>query len=229
MLETKNTKLMTHLDSELKQIKQQVIEMMTLVRNQLAKGKNAVLTFDKDLVHEINANEKRVNAMELSIDRAIENTLALYTPVAVDLRFVMASFKISADLERIGDNAVGIAKYINHVNEQLTAAELDKIKFVEMYENALLMLENVFEAFEKEDTKLAREVFVKDKVLNKINLNAASITIQFIQQTPDKINNYLYLLSIIRKLERVGDLAKNIAEELIFYIEAKVLKHHKKK
>jgi len=229
MLETKNTKLMTHLDSELKQIKQQVIEMMTLVRNQLAKGKNAVLTFDKDLVHEINANEKRVNAMELSIDRAIENTLALYTPVAVDLRFVMASFKISADLERIGDNAVGIAKYINHVNEQLTAAELDKIKFVEMYENALLMLENVFEAFEKEDTKLAREVFVKDKVLNKINLNAASITIQFIQQSPDKINNYLYLLSIIRKLERVGDLAKNIAEELIFYIEAKVLKHHKKK
>ena len=220
---------MTHLDSELKQIKQQVIEMMTLVRNQLAKGKNAVLTFDKDLVHEINANEKRVNAMELSIDRAIENTLALYTPVAVDLRFVMASFKISADLERIGDNAVGIAKYINHVNEQLTAAELDKIKFVEMYENALLMLENVFEAFEKEDTKLAREVFVKDKVLNKINLNAASITIQFIQQTPDKINNYFYLLSIIRKLERVGDLAKNIAEELIFYIEAKVLKHHKKK
>ncbi|NCP45153.1 MAG: phosphate signaling complex protein PhoU [Flavobacteriales bacterium] len=220
---------MTHLDSELKQIKQQVIEMMTLVRNQLAKGKNAVLTFDKDLVHEINANEKRVNAMELSIDRAIENTLALYTPVAVDLRFVMASFKISADLERIGDNAVGIAKYINHVNEQLTAAELDKIKFVEMYENALLMLENVFEAFEKEDTKLAREVFVKDKVLNKINLNAASITIQFIQQSPDKINNYLYLLSIIRKLERVGDLAKNIAEELIFYIEAKVLKHHKKK
>ena len=206
---------MTHLDSELKQIKQQVIEMMTLVRNQLAKGKNAVLTFDKDLVHEINANEKRVNAMELSIDRAIENTLALYTPVAVDLRFVMASFKISADLERIGDNAVGIAKYINHVNEQLTAAELDKIKFVEMYENALLMIEDVFEAFEKEDTKLAREVFVKDKVLNKINLNAASITIQFIQQTPDKINNYLYLLSIIRKLERVGDLAKNIAEGIL--------------
>ena len=114
------------------------------------------------------------------------------------------------------------------MNEQLTPAELDKIKFVEMYENALLMLENVFEAFEKEDTKLARKVFVKDEVLNKINLNAASITIQLIQQSPEKINNYLYLLSIMRKLERVGDLIKNIAEELIFYSEAKVLKHHKK-
>ena len=220
---------MTHLDSELKQIKQQVIEMMSLVKSQLAKGKDAVLTFDKDLVHEINANENRVNAMELNIDRAIENTLALYSPVAIDLRFVMASFKISADLERIGDNAVGIAKYINHVNEQLTNNELEKIKFVEMYENALLMLENVFEAFEKEDTKLVRKVFVKDEVLNKINLNAASITIQLIQQSPEKINNYLYLLSIMRKLERVGDLIKNIAEELIFYSEAKVLKHHKKK
>ena len=82
---------MTHLDSELKQIKQQVIEMMSLVRSQLAKGKDAVLTFDKDLVHEINANENRVNAMELNIDRAVEDVLALYSPVAVDLRFVMAA------------------------------------------------------------------------------------------------------------------------------------------
>ncbi len=219
---------MTHLDSELKQIKQQVVEMMSLVRSQLAKGKDAVLTFDKDLVHEINANENRVNAMELNIDRAIENALALYSPVAVDLRFVMAAFKISADLERIADNAVGIAKYINSVDTQLAQKNLDKIRFTEMYENALLMLDNVFEAFEKEDTKLARQVFIKDVLLNEINTNAAYIAIELIHAKPEKIHNYLYLLSIIRKLERVGDLAKNIAEELIFYVEAKVLKHHPK-
>ncbi|MBL4593622.1 MAG: phosphate signaling complex protein PhoU [Flavobacteriales bacterium] len=220
---------MTHLDSELDQIKQQVIEMMDLVKSQLAKGKEAVLTFDKDLVHEINANENRVNAMELNIDRDVENTLALYSPVAIDLRFVMASFKISADLERIGDNAVGIAKYIHCVEKQLAKKNLDKIRFVEMYENALTMLDDIFEAFEKEDTKLARKVFVKDKVLNEINSNAANVVIELIQEYPDKIQNYLYLLSIIRKLERVGDLTKNIAEELIFYIEAKVIKHKKKK
>ena len=219
---------MTHLDSELKQIKQQVVEMMSLVRSQLAKGKDAVLTFDKDLVHEINANENRVNAMELNIDRAIENALALYSPVAVDLRFVMAAFKISADLERIADNAVGIAKYINSVDTQLAQKNLDKIRFTEMYENALLMLDNVFEAFEKEDTKLARQVFIKDVLLNEINTNDAYIAIELIHAKPEKIHNYLYLLSIIRKLERVGDLAKNIAEELIFYVEAKVLKHHPK-
>lgn len=220
---------MTHLDSELEQIKQQVIEMMTLVKSQLAKGKEAVLTFDKDLVHEINANENRVNAMELNIDRDVENALALYSPVAVDLRFVMASFKISADLERLGDNAVGIAKYIHNVDEQLSDESLKKIRFVEMYENALAILEDVFEAFEKEDTKLARKVFVKDAILNEINSNAANIAIELIKEKPEKIQNFLYLLSIIRKLERVGDLAKNIAEELIFYIEAKVLKHKKRK
>ena len=220
---------MTHLDSELDQIKQQVIEMMDLVKSQLAKGKEAVLTFDKDLVHEINANENRVNAMELNIDRDVENALALYSPVAIDLRFVMASFKISADLERLGDNAVGIAKYIHNVDSQLSAKNLDKIRFEEMYENALSMLDDIFEAFEKEDTKLARSVFVKDKVLNEINSNAANIAVELIKENPDKTHNYLYLLSIIRKLERVGDLTKNIAEELIFYIEAKVLKHRKKK
>ncbi|PJB14750.1 MAG: phosphate transport system regulatory protein PhoU [Flavobacteriales bacterium CG_4_9_14_3_um_filter_32_8] len=218
---------MTHLDSELKQIKQQVIEMMSLVRSQLAKGKDAVLTFDKDLVHEINANENRVNAMELNIDRAVEDVLALYSPVAVDLRFVMAAYKISSDLERIADNAVGIAKYINSVDRQLAQKNLDKIRFTEMYENALTMLDNVFEAFEKEDTKLARQVFIKDALLNEINSNAAHIAIELIHAKPEKIHNYLYLLSIIRKLERVGDLTKNIAEELIFYIEAKVLKHQK--
>lgn len=219
---------MTHLDSELAQIKKQVIEMMNLVKHQLTKGKIAVLTFDRDLVHEINTNENMVNAMELNIDRAVEDSLALYSPVAVDLRFILAVYKITAELERIGDNAIGIAKYINHVDEQLSNEELQKIRFVEMYENALLMLDNVFEAFEKEDTKLARQVFIKDRVLNEINLNASNVAIALIQLNPDKINNYMYLLSIIRKLERVGDMAKNIAEELIFYIEAKVLKHNSK-
>lgn len=218
---------MTHLDSELEQIKQQVVEMMDLVKSQLSKGKDAVLTFDKDLVHEINANENRVNAMELNIDRDVENALALYSPVAIDLRFVMAAFKISADLERLGDNAVGIAKYINNVDEQLSSKNLEKMRFEEMYENALTMLDDIFEAFEKEDTKLARKVFIKDAVLNEINSNAANIAIELIKENPDKTHNYLYLLSIIRKLERVGDLTKNIAEELIFYIEAKVLKHKK--
>ena len=222
---------MTHLDTELALLKNQVQDMIDLVKSQLEKGKEAVLSFDKEIALEIHSNEKRVNSMELSIDRTCENTLALYNPVAIDLRFVLASFKISSDLERLGDNAVGIAKYINNVDSPLSQEDLDAVRFDEMYDNALSNLDDVFEAFEKEDTKLARKVFVKDAILNEINSAAAKVVVERIKQSPDKIYNYMYLLSIIRKLERVGDLSKNIAEELIFYIEAKVLKHkkHKKK
>jgi phosphate transport system protein len=89
------------------------------------------------------------------------------------------------------------------------------------------MMSNVFNAFITEDTELARKVFKLDKTLNQINREASKATSELIQQDIQQTKNYLYLFSIIRKLERVGDLTKNIAEELIFYIEAKVLKHKK--
>jgi phosphate transport system protein len=85
----------------------------------------------------------------------------------------------------------------------------------------------VKEAFEEEDTKLARKVFPKDNILNEINEEGAKKIGQLIRKDPSRVDQYIYILSIIRKLERVGDLTKNISEEIIFYIEAKVLKHKK--
>jgi phosphate transport system protein len=89
-------------------------------------------------------------------------------------------------------------------------------------------METVLEAFDKEDTTLARQVFKQDELVDEININANKIVADYIRANPDKIEGALYLLSIIRKLERVGDQAKNMAEEIIFYIEAKVLKHRSK-
>src|SRR5699024_12427042 len=93
-----------------------------------------------------------------------------------------------------------------------------------MYSTSLQMVNDVFNGFIAEDTKLAAKVFKLDETLNSINRNASSTVTELIQKDPGQAQNYLYLLSIIRKLERVGDLTKNIAEEFIFYIEAKVLK-----
>ena len=90
------------------------------------------------------------------------------------------------------------------------------------------MIYEVMNAFDKEDTTLARKVFKKDDLLDEINLNAAPAVIKYIQANPHKIESALYILSTIRKLERVGDQAKNMAEEIIFYSEAKVLKHKPK-
>jgi len=220
---------MSHLDTEIKLLKDNILELMFLVKNQLEKGEKALINFDEELAHEIMANEKRVDSLELTIDRDCENILALYNPVAVDLRFVMASFKINSDLERVGDHANSVAKYIMDFGKPIDEETMKKMRIDEMYETSIKMMSNVFNAFITEDTELARKVFKLDKTLNEINREVSEVTADLIESDVQQTRNYLYLFSIIRKLERVGDLTKNIAEDLIFYIEAKVLKHQKMK
>lgn len=220
---------MSHLDNEIKLLKDNILELMFLVKNQLEKGQKALNNFDEELAHEIMANEKRVDSLELTIDRDCENILALHNPVAVDLRFVMASFKINSDLERVGDHANSIAKYITDFENQIDQGIIKRMRLDEMYDTSIKMMSNIFNAFITEDTELARKVFKLDETLNEINREVSGIAAELIKEDIGQTQNYLYLFSIIRKLERVGDLTKNIAEELIFYIEAKVLKHKKMK
>ena len=92
---------MTHLDIELKRLKEENLEMFELVMSQLAKGRDAMLNYDKTLAREVNFNEKRVNALELKIDKDCENIFALFNPLAIDLRFVLACLKINSNMERI--------------------------------------------------------------------------------------------------------------------------------
>lgn len=220
---------MSNLDNEVKLLKDNILELMFLVKNQLEKGQKAFENFDEELAHEITENEKRVDSLELTIDRDCENLLALHNPVAVDLRFVMAAFKINSDLERIGDHANSIAKYILDFGKKMEDDAIRKMQVDEMYATSLKMMSNIFNAFITEDTELARKVFKLDKKLNQINREVSAITTELISSKIEQTQNFLYLFSIVRKLERVGDLTKNIAEEFIFYIEAKVLKHKKMK
>ena len=207
---------MTHLDSELKSLKADIIEMWRLVINQLDKAKEALTNFDRDMAEEVVENEKRVNSYELKIDRDCENIFALFQPVATDLRLVLASLKICNNLERIGD--IDFNKDI-----------LEHTKILEMYAVANEMMADTLEAFDQEDTRLARTIFKRDKILDKIDEAALDLVMDCIRDYPDQARNSLLVLSMIRKLERVGDQSKNIAEEIIFYFEAKVLKHKKKK
>lgn len=216
---------MTHLDTELQQLKSESIEMWKLVVSQLKKTHEALTSFDKDLAREVQSNEKRVNAMELKIDRDCENIFALFNPVAVDLRFVLAVLKINNNLERTGDISDGIAKFIIGEKDPFDELLLRITRVNEMFDYANDMLKDVLNAFDKEDTRLARSVFNKDEQLDEINENANKIIGDYIRENPGKIEQSLYILSTIRKLERVGDQCKNIAEEIIFFIEAKVLKH----
>ncbi len=216
---------MSQLTIELKELKTEVINMWKLVHSQVVKSNIAMINFDKNLAREVMAREKRVNGLELKIDRDCENIFALLTPVAVDLRFVLAVLKINSNLERIGDIAEGVAKYILSAEKPFNP-ELLKITETEaMYDEAINMLEDTLSAFENEDTGLARGVFQKDEYLDKINVNATHGTLRYLEQYPQDGYQALINLSVIRRLERVGDQSKNIAEETIFYVEAKVLKH----
>lgn len=215
----------TQFEIELDDVKAEVVNMWQLVLSQLVKARTAMLTFDKDLAREIIAKEKRVNAYELKIDRDCENIFALFCPVAIDLRFLLAVLKINNNLERIGDIAEGIAKYIIDTPVPFNLELLESTRVVEMFEGSINILADTQIAFQKEDTLLARTIFSRDEILDQINKAANTDIAAYIRQNIENVNEALFTISIIRKLERVGDQAKNIAEEIIFYVEAKVLKH----
>lgn len=217
---------MTPLENEIIELKKELVNMWILVQSQLNKAKEAMVQFDKDLAREVLIKEKRVNSFELKIDRDCENIFALHCPVAVDLRFLLAALKINTNLERIGDIAAGIALYVVESSVNFDVQTLEKTSLIRMYDEAVNILMDTRTAFEKEDTVLARSIFKRDDVLDLINDSAPNTIAEVIKADINSLPEALYILSVIRKLERVGDQSKNIAEEIIFYVEAKILKHY---
>ena len=220
---------MTNLERELAQLKEDIIGMMHLVQSQLKKSNKAFAKQSVSMAKEIHKVENRVNATELAISKDCENIIALYNPVAGDLRLVLATVKIVIYLERIGDHADKIARYVRKekINSEIEPKLLDAVSFDGIFDTALEMVNDAIDGFINEDTEVARLVFVKDEIVNKFYKKAVTALASHKASNKEESLHVLYLFSIINKLERVGDLAKNIAEETIFYVEAKVLKHAK--
>lgn len=219
---------MTHLQEQLDQLRKALADMASLVENQLKKSIHALLEEDQDLANEVLHHERRVNAFELKIDRDCENIFALLTPVAHDMRLVFATLKINADLERIGDYAEGISKIVVDGKKNFDIELIKKLDVQEMYGIVHAMLKDVIVAYAENDSRLARSVFSRDLLVNDINRQAPDIVVSYCRGNNDGIAQAINLLSIVRKLERVGDHITNIAEEIIFFKEAQVLKHGNK-
>jgi len=216
---------MTHLESELSKVRQSALEMMNIVKTQLQKCKEAFLTSNNELSLDVMHNEKRVNGYELLIDNDCENIIACFNPVAIDLRLVLATLKINYHLERIGDNAEGIARNVLDLQAKWNPELIKSLELVEAFEMADEMFGYIIDSYEHEDTTMARKVFEKDLFIDNITNKAIHIISDYLKTNHSNIEKDLYLLLIHRKLERTGDLIKNMAEEIIFYVEAKVLKH----
>ncbi|CDB11730.1 MULTISPECIES: phosphate signaling complex protein PhoU [Bacteroides] len=214
------------IESELVLLKKEIEEMWNLVYNQLDRAGEAVLTLDRELAQQVLVRERRVNALELKIDSDVEDIIALYNPVAIDLRFVLAMLKINTNLERLGDFAEGVARFAINCKEPALDAELiKKLRLEEMIKQVLSMLELAKKALQEESQELATSVFAKDNLLDEINAEVTAILADYIVKHPESALTCLNLISVFRKLERSGDHITNIAEEIVFFIDAKVLKH----
>lgn len=218
---------MTVIDTNIQQLKADLIQMWTLVINQMEKARLSLVNGDKNLAREVRMNEKRVDAFELKLDMDSEYVLMLKNPVAVDLRFVLSVLKINYNLERIGDYANSIAKVAEHLSGPIHEDILQETHLPEMFFTAQAMLQESLNAFENSDRNHVNELFGMDEKLDIANNNANGIICKLIKEKPDETMLLLEAFTIMRKLERTGDHILNVAEELIFYFDANVVKHSK--
>jgi phosphate transport system protein len=217
---------MKHNEKELQALKEEVSQMWKLVLSQLEKAKQAFLNGDVELAREIVSREKRVDAFELKIDSDCENYIALYSPVAIDLRLVLSLIKISITLERIGDFAEGISRHvIDEDCNQLDAQLLEELQLEKMFDILIGMLSDSFVALESENTRISGKIMSKDNEIDTLYHNSLTILSNYLEQNQTLIRCGLKIFLLIRKLERIGDHCNNIVEEIVFYVDAKVLKH----
>ena len=207
------------IEQEIHSLKNSISEMWALVHQQLYNAGEAMLTGDKELAYKVISRERRVNAFELKI--------ALYAPVAIDLRFVLAMYKINTNLERLGDFAESIARFAGNLpeGEPIDPQLVKETRVEEMLSELLSMISLTKEAFEKESSEIASRIFLKDNLIDEINHNSTAIIAKYIEEHKGSALAGLYMAGVIRKMERFGDHCTNIAEELIFYLDAKVMKH----
>ena len=221
---------MKHNEQELRALKAQVCEMGSLVLAQLTQTKQAFLTNDAVLARTVISREKRVNAYELKIDRDVENYIALHTPVAVDLRLALSLIRLSLTLERIADFAAGIAAYIIEERTQAIDQTLCETLHVEtIFSTVITMLGEAITAFDTENTQPYKRILEKDEAVDEIYHQAFPILAEQIKSQQLLPEQGLKLVVLMRKIERIGDHCSNMVEEIVFYVDAKVLKHHKNK
>ncbi|MGL4293246.1 MAG: phosphate signaling complex protein PhoU [Bacteroidales bacterium] len=221
---------MKYIEQELSHLKNKLIEMWDLTALQLDKSAEALLKEDQTIAKEVILRERIVNTVDLQIDSECENIIALYAPVAIDLRFVLAMMRISNDLERIADFCEGIAVYVLKCNPEKPPVDLMQlVNLKEMLQSVRQMLLNAKKAFEEESSYEAIRVFDMDQQVDEFNVRAVDLMGDFLKQNPERGKDCLLLYGVVRRLERLGDHCTNIAEELIFYLDAKVLRHKDKK
>jgi phosphate transport system protein len=205
-------------------IRATVIEMGTLVEEAVSRATASFLERSVDKARQVVEGDGRINALEIAIDKAVFEFLALHQPVAGDLRFIFIVQKMNKDLERLGDHAVNIAQ------ATMSCATIERPMPVgqvpTMSSMARQMLRDSLTSFIDGDPQLALTVLEQDDQVDAINRSMTRETIEMVKKGVAGIEAALELIKVVKNLERIADLATNIAEDVIFYTQARDVKHH---
>jgi len=213
-----------HFVQELESLKTNLIKMGSFAEDAIAQAIKAMLEGRRDIAERVIAQDERINLFEIENDDAVVDLLALQQPVAMDLRFILAASKINNDLERIGDHAVNIAESAlycaNHPSPKMS------VDIPRMAEITKRMLRDAIDGFIQNNPSLSRSVLASDDTIDDLNKKIVKTLVDVMRKNPETIEQALEFIRVSRNLERVADLATNIAEEVIFMAEAQVVKHH---
>ena len=213
-----------HFAVRLEGLRQHLILMSGEVEKQIRAAIEALTDGSAEKARAVIANDEEIDRLENQIEEEAIQLLALEQPVAVDLRFLVGVLKINTDLERIGDHAVNIAEGAERLAGRPPFAPA--IEIPAMSEIVQRMLREALDAFIDKNAALAKKVIREDDLLDAKNEGVIRQLLTYMAETPSLISHCLELISVSKNLERVGDLATNIAEDTIFIAEAKIVKHH---
>jgi len=212
-----------HLQRELEKLKKRILTLGTMAEERFRMAMRAMDRRDADLAAEIIKLDYEIDELEVEIEEDCLKILALYQPVAVDLRFISAVIKINNDLERIGDEAVNIARCIKYmsVRERVEVP----IDYQKMSEEVASMLRMSLDALINLDPDMAFKVLTLDDIVDKIYGEAYDTIKKIMQEKPDRVGYLINAFLIARHMERIADHATNIAEEVIYLIEGEIIRH----
>lgn len=215
---------MRHFEQELERLKAKLLEMSALVESAVYRSVQGVVEKNEELAQQVLRNESRINQLEIEIDDMAISLLALQAPLAADLRLVTAAIKINNDLERMGDLSVSIAQSaLALIREPLIRPLIDIPHIAGLAQG---MVRKALDAFVNRDAELARSVLASDDAVDNMRTASYHELMSFMESNPRQIPQALYLLSVIRNLERIADHATNVAEDVLFLIKGIDVRHH---
>lgn len=213
-----------HLDEQLTAIKNSLIKMGDLVEQMIQESVRILIQRDGAAIPELLRREEQVNQLQIELDETCFTLIALHQPTAGDLRFLLGVGKTVTDLERLGDEAVNICNKAERLIQ--VAPFRDYVTIPRMAKLAAAMVNDSLRAYVNRDVELAVQVLQRDDELDTMKRELSLELMGLMEQRPSLIRQYVDLILLVRNLERIGDHATNIAENLIFVVQGKDVRHH---